>query len=108
MSKNQHKFSPESKPKGNYQNREGNDCFDMLDAEGVTVTEERLSGSLYMFVCPECHAHSYADSSYQKWLVQVEAYAAAIGFRSLQILGMACKPCHAVMDVQRLESEPTS
>jgi hypothetical protein len=105
MSKNEHSFSPVRKPLGNYEVPEGNNAFDKWDMKGVETTEERLPTSLFLFECPICKAHLYADSRYQKWIVQVEAYAAAIGFKSLQILGLACEPCNAVMEVHPLNEE---
>ncbi len=96
------------KPKGRYTSPPGNDCFDKLEV-GVEATKERMPDSTHLFVCPECGDTCYTDRRFMERIVTIQAYLATMPPNSITILGMACDPCHAVMEVHVLndqEQEP--
>jgi hypothetical protein len=78
--------------------------YGMTPLLGVEVTEARQPGSTHLLTCPACGKTRYTDSRFMEQLVQAQAWLAAESPNSVEILGPACTPCYAVMEVRVLAS----
>lgn len=92
------------KPKGRYTIHKGGDCFDKIEV-GVETTPTRQPDSTHMFLCPLCEDRCYADRRFMERIVAAQAWLATLPPNSIEILGPACEPCHAVMEVHVLGKE---
>jgi len=94
------------KPRGRYVQPEGNDCFDKVELGGdITFTETRQSDSTHMLLCPICGDRYYTDRRYMERIVLAQTFLATLPPNSIEILGPACEPCHAVMGVNVLPQD---